>query len=152
MKYALTLASSAICCLMVLAGPAQAFHSIQNQGRGFVSLHAVDKDLPEQAHGTAKFRLKRRASGFYDLTVKVKVRTLHKRAGRVFEAWLVDKETGYALSLGTFNTNNTGNCGFSISRPITNLAQFNRLIITSEKTDDFDPTPNGPVLLEGKKS
>ena len=152
MKHALILVSSIICCLIILAGPAEAFHSIQNRGSGIVSLQAVDEDLPEQAHGLATFRLKRRASGFYILTAKLKVSTLHKRAGRVFEAWLVDKESGYALSLGTFNTNSTGDCGFTVRRPITNLAQFNKIIVTSEKTDDFDPTPSGPVLLEGKKN
>lgn len=152
MKRTLILLISAVCYLASVAGPAEAFHSIQDRGRGIVSLRAVDKDLPEQAHGLASFRLKRRASGFYILTAKLKVSTLHKRSGRVFEAWLVDKKTGYALSLGTFNTNNAGNCGFTIRRPITNLAQFNKIIVTSEETDDFDPTPNGPVLLEGNQS
>ena len=137
---------------MAVARPAEAFHSIQNRGSGIVSLNAVGKDVLEQAHGLATFRLKRRTSGFYMLTAKLKVGTLHKRAGHVFEAWLVDKESGYALSLGTFNTNNAGDCGFSIRRPITNLAQFNKIIVTSEKTDDFDPTPSESVLLEGKKN
>lgn len=152
MKSALILLISTICYLAAVAGPAEAFHSIQDSGRGTISLRAVDDDLPEQAHGLASFRLKRRASGFYMLTAKLRVGTLHRRSGRVFEAWLVDKKTGYALSLGAFNTDRAGNCGFTIRRPITNLAQFNRIIVTSEETDDFDPTPNGPVLLEGKQS
>ena len=137
---------------MTVASPADAFHSIQNRGGGIVSLNVVGKDLPEQAHGLATFRLKRRTSGFYILSAKLKVSTLHKRAGRVFEAWLVDEESGYTLSLGTFNTNNAGDCGFSIRRPITNLAQFNKIMVTSEKTDDFDPTPSESILLEGKKN
>lgn len=107
---------------MTIIGPAEAFHSIQDRGRGIISLRTVDKDLPEQAHGLASSRLKRRAAGFY------------------------------ALSLATFNTNNAGNSGFTVRRSITNLAQFNKIIVTSEETDDFDPTPNGPVLLEGQKN
>ena len=40
-----------------MPGPAEAFHSIQDRGRGIVSLRAIEKDLPEQAHGPADIRL-----------------------------------------------------------------------------------------------
>ncbi len=71
-----------------------------------------------------------------------------ERTGAMFEAWLVDDDTGYRLSMGTFTTV-FGGSGQLRYRSDTYLGPYDRIEITAEPFDDLDVTP-GPVLLSGK--
>lgn len=70
------------------------------------------------------------------------------RVGGHFEAWLVDDDTGYRLTMGTFTTI-FGGVGQLRYRVDNFLGPYDRVEVTAEPFGDFDPSP-GPVLLEGK--
>jgi hypothetical protein len=143
---------------LVFAGPAAAFHGIQDTGRGLVSLsrpsgHKADRDgIPEQAMGVAVFRVRPSAEGFYFVTVRIRVSSLPKKAGRVYDAWLVDNETGGSLNLGVFNTDKKGRGQLTVNRTMNNLYQYDRLVITTEDINSLSPRRNGPVVLTGTHS
>lgn len=68
---------------------------------------------------------------------------------KLYEAWLIDDESEYFLSLGLFNVGiaGTGSHDFSISRPIVG---FDRVAITVEPFPDYDPRPSGEYALVGR--
>ncbi len=134
---------------LAMGGTALAGHRIQDEGRGTVSLDRVG-DAPEQANGTAKFKLTEDEDGVNRLKVKLTVRNLPERAGRVFEVWLTDNDTSHDDSIGVFQTDNDGDGQLSITRSMTHFSQYDEIVISSEKKQDKDPTINGPVLLRGK--
>ncbi len=137
----------------VFVAPALAFHAIQNEGRGTVSLDRAEgaKRVPEQASGVATFRVRPSSQGFYKVRIRIEVGSLPERAGRVYEVWLVDDETGDELNLGVFDTDNDGDGELSVRRTVNNLSQYDRIIVTTEDTNDLDPRRDGPVVLEGKQ-
>jgi len=64
-----------------------------------------------------------------------------------YEAWLVDDDSGYMLSLGTFTTV-WGGSGELRYKGNTYLDEYDRIEITLEPFNDYDVRP-GPVVLEG---
>ena len=137
----------------MFVAPALAFHAIQNEGSGTVSLNRADgaKRVPEQASGLARFQVRPSSQGFYSVRVRMEVESLPERAGRVYEVWLVDDETGAELNLGVFDTDNNGDGELSVSRTFNNLSQYDRIIVTTEDANDLDPRRDGPVVLEGQQ-
>jgi hypothetical protein len=81
----------------------------------------------------------------------MKVSSLPERAGRVYELWLVDNETGDDLNLGVFDTDNDGEGKLNLKRTMNNPARYDRIIVTSEDSDDQDPRRDGPIVLTGKQ-
>ena len=65
-----------------------------------------------------------------------------------FEAWLVDADTGYRLSLGTFTTM-FGGIGELWYKTDTYFDTYEWVEITVEPYDDLDVSP-GPVVLLGR--
>ena len=66
----------------------------------------------------------------------------------LYEAWLVDEDTGYPMSIGLFQPAAIGritSLELTISTPLT---AFDSMMVTVEPFPDDDPTP-GPVILEG---
>ncbi len=128
---------------MVLAGA-----RIQDEGRGTVSMESVG-DAPEQANGTAKFDLDTHDDGWHKVKMELRVSNLPERAGRVFETWLRDGETGFEDPVGAFQTDNDGDGGYTTSYRVNFFAPYEEIIVTSERRNDTDPKRNGPVLLRG---
>ncbi|HLC32295.1 MAG TPA: anti-sigma factor [Candidatus Nanoarchaeia archaeon] len=64
-----------------------------------------------------------------------------------FEVWLIDSETGYRLSLGTFTTQQGGVADFRYVAD-TYLNAYDGIEVTFEPLDDVDITP-GPLILYG---
>lgn len=60
--------------------------------------------------------------------------------GMVLEGWLVDKETGYKLSLGQLRGDS-----LHLRQNIVNPFTYNMLVITEEPAGDTDPNPAAPV-------
>jgi len=129
---------------MVLAGV-----EIQDEGRGTVSLNSVG-DAPEQATATAEFDLDTDDGGWNKVRMKLKVRNLPERAGRVFETWWRDSETGFEDPVGAFQTDNDGDGGFTVTKRVVFFAPYNEILVTSERRNDTEPKRNGPVLLKGR--
>ncbi|RMD57636.1 anti-sigma factor [Candidatus Woesearchaeota archaeon] len=67
------------------------------------------------------------------------------RVGGLFEAWLVDDDTGYRLSMGTFITTfgGSGELSYHINRY---LGPYDRIEVTIEPFNDLDLTPGPPVI------
>jgi hypothetical protein len=64
----------------------------------------------------------------------------------IYEAWLVDEESGYPLSLGLMQVGigGTARLNFEITRLLEN---FDYMLITKEPFPDINPTPGETVLF-----
>ncbi|MBI4146880.1 hypothetical protein HY489_06105 [Candidatus Woesearchaeota archaeon] len=82
-----------------------------------------------------------------NVVIKVKELPYTERTGEMFEAWLVDLETGYRLSVGTFLTllGGVGELRYSAN---TYFDAYDVVEVTVEPLGDLDPTP-GAVVLSG---
>ncbi len=66
----------------------------------------------------------------------------------IYEAWLVDHETGYQLSLGLFVVDQDGYKRFSFGSD--NYADpYDMIVVTQEEYPDDDPRPSRDVVLVG---
>jgi len=103
---------------------------------------------PFYARGTA--RLKSTSwYGYPRAQVNVKVKDLEPsyRANKKFEVWLVDVDSGYRLSTGTFTTG-FGGVG-ELKYDVENYIQtYDFVEITAEPLNDLDVRP-GPAVLIG---
>lgn len=134
--------------LMVAPTGALAGKRIQDEGRGTVSLDSVG-DAPEQATGVAKFTLKSSDNGVYTVKMSLDVENLPKRAGQVFQTWLVDTDTGFRNPILAFQTDNDGDSDESATQRMNFFAPYDKIIVTSERRNDSDPSANGPEVLDG---
>jgi hypothetical protein len=66
----------------------------------------------------------------------------------VYELWLVDRDTGYHLSLGLFTVDQDGEERFSWSHPGYANA-YDLVVVTKEPYPDSNPHPGGDVALVG---
>jgi len=144
-------------CLLVLAAfavglwvaPAFAGHRIQDNNGGKVSLESHDGDIPEQANGLADFKLEPTDEGINKMTVKINVRNLPERAGRVYEVWLVNFD-GPDLNLTAFDTDNDGDATTTVNMNIVNMAPYDRIIVSKKRSDSFQTSRSGETVLEGR--
>ena len=69
---------------------------------------------------------------------------------QVYEGWLEDKgdASGYSLSLGKFNQDDTLNVNQTMVNPFT----YTVFYVTAEPVDDPDPSPAGVVAGAALKS
>lgn len=83
------------------------------------------------------------------LTVQLRTRDLVPLArDYIYEAWLVDEDTAYSMSLGIFQPSEIGRIG-TLSHISTHSADsFESIIVTVEPFPDTDPRP-GQVVLAG---
>lgn len=83
------------------------------------------------------------------LTVLLRTRDLVPLSpGYIYEAWLVDEDTAYSMSLGIFQPSEIGRIG-TLSHISTHSADpFESIIVTTEPFPDTDPRP-GQVVLAG---
>lgn len=66
----------------------------------------------------------------------------------IYEAWLVDVDTGYTYSLGLFLVDQDGYARFSYT--VDNYADpYDMIVVTKEIYPDNDPRPNGEIVLVG---
>jgi len=66
----------------------------------------------------------------------------------IYEAWLVDEDTGTSMSLGIFQPSTIGRIASLKYNVVTPLDAFESIIVTTEPFPDEDPRP-GPVVLAG---
>lgn len=81
------------------------------------------------------------------VTITTKDIPISDRVNAQFEAWLVDDDSGYRLSLGTFPTLFGGVGELRYNGPLYFNA-YDRVEVTIEPFDDLDPLP-GTLMLEG---
>lgn len=68
------------------------------------------------------------------------------RGQKVYQAWLIDSDTGWRLSIGSTirKTNGTGDMSFT--HYLANPKVFDKLEITQEELFDQNPAPSGTVV------
>ncbi len=66
----------------------------------------------------------------------------------IYEAWLVDIDTGYQLSLGLFTVDQDGDERMTWSHP-SYANNYDMVVVTKEPYPDDDPRPSGDVVLVG---
>jgi hypothetical protein len=66
----------------------------------------------------------------------------------VYQAWLVDSETGYRMSIGSTvrKNNGTGDMGFTQYMSYPKI--FDKLEVTKELVFDLDPAPSGDIVYK----
>lgn len=80
--------------------------------------------------------------------VLLRTKDLPPAPGMVYEAWLVDTETGYSLSLGIFQPSGIGRVATLEYKSTVSLEVFDKIIVTVEPFPDDNPGP-GTVVLSG---
>lgn len=98
---------------------------------------------PFYARGSAKIQSST-YYGFPKASVKIQVKDVEPE--QLYEAWLVDVDSGYRLSLGTFMTL-YGGVGEHYWRADTYLDAYDTVEITAEPFLDEDPRPGATVLV-----
>lgn len=66
----------------------------------------------------------------------------------IYEAWLVDQETGYQHSIGLFTVDQDGYKRYSFGSD-NYVNPYDIVVVTKEQYPDADPRPNGEVVLVG---
>ena len=102
---------------------------------------------PFYARGTAKLRSSVLASyPSAEVSLTTKDLPQSSEVNSQFEVWLVDDDTGYRLSLGTFTTQ-FGGVGRFRWRSTTYLDPYDVIEVTLEPFDDLDLNPGPPLLI-----
>lgn len=82
-------------------------------------------------------------------TAEIHVRNMPKiTANEVYEAWLIDVDSGYQLSMGLFAVDGNGE-GSLLWTASNYIGEYDKIAITKEANPDRDPSPSGNVLLVG---
>lgn len=149
LKKFISLLMLAVFAVGLWVAPAFAGHRIQDNNGGKVSLESRDDDVPEQATGLATFTLKPMNDGLNKMTVKLNVRNLPERAGRVYEVWLVNFD-GTDLNLTAFDTDNDGDATTTVTRNVVNMAPYDRIIVTKKRRQSFQTSRTGDTVLSGR--
>lgn len=122
----------------------------------YVELMPVDLELTirPQINGTPKgyarvINKKPKNVGWPVLTVILRTRDLVPlKPEFIYEAWLVDEDTGTSMGLGIFQPSEIGRIGtLQYTSPVVANA-FETIIVTTEPFPDNDPRP-GQVVLAG---
>ena len=83
-------------------------------------------------------------------TVVLRTRDLPALAPEeVYEAWLVDEDTGTSFSIGIFQPSNIGRVALLKYEAIMPLNPFESLMVSIEPYPDEDPRPSGEIVLSG---
>lgn len=82
-------------------------------------------------------------------SVEIKVNNMPKiKYNEIYEAWLIDVDSGYKLTLGMFTVDNGGDGKLLWSANLY-LTEYDKIAITKESLPDRNPTPSGNVILVG---
>ncbi len=85
-------------------------------------------------------------SGLDNVRINVELDNLELISDNVYEVWLVDLDSGYKLSLGSFISNTNGYNSFSFRQKINGFRVYDKLVITKEDLDDLDPLPSDAIM------
>src|SRR3989338_5280126 len=76
-----------------------------------------------------------------DNLIFINLDNLNSINDQVYEAWLVDLDSEYKLSLGSFIPNTKGHQSFLFKQKINGFRVYDKLVITREDLEDLDPLP-----------
>lgn len=113
----------------------------------FVYENAVKYNLAEE--GTFSVQSSRsRYKNSMDGTLSVRNLEYLKTYDEIYEAWIVDIDTGYQLSLGLFTVDQNGEEQVHWSHP-GYANEYDMVVVTKEPYPDDDPRLSGTVVLVG---
>ena len=81
------------------------------------------------------------------VSLRIQVENLFENENEVFEAWLVDEDTGYELSIGPFLTNSRGKGLLKFSERMVSFEAYEKVIVTREPSSDTNPLPSDAALM-----
>ena len=120
----------------------------------YTSIYSMNEYEQETKRGTAKegtFSLESSQSRYKNTMSGVL--TFHNldyldQYDEIYEAWMVDMDTGYTLAVGLFTVDQDG---YKMVTFTNNdfAAPYEAIVVTKEPYPDDDPRPNGEVVLVG---
>lgn len=120
----------------------------------YTSVFSMNAYLQETKRGTAKegtFELKSTQSRYKNtMSGVVTVRNLEYigNYNEIYEAWIVDMDTGFTLPVGLFTVDGDGDATLDFTNE--DFANpYDAVVVTKESYPDNDPRPNGEVVLVG---
>jgi hypothetical protein len=125
-----------------------------NQRGNLIALNSLSTDLilRNAANtldvGSARIQSRLIAGRGDDVDIRITLANALPLAGRVFEGWLVDNNTGYRLSLGTFTLLGNGQATLSFRQNMVNFGAYDAIIVTEEALGDSNPNPSGIVVAQ----
>ncbi len=122
----------------------------------YVELESGDLGLVSrpQINGTPKgyarvVNIKEDGTGFPVANVYFRTKDLPPLAPEyLYELWLADEDTGYAMSLGLFQPAGIGRVASLDYESVVPVWSFDSMMVTIEPFPDYDPSP-GQVILSG---
>ena len=136
--------------VVMLALPAGVFAGarLQDEGSGTISLNRVG-NVPEQASGTAKFKVTSSDDGFYKVKLNLDVKNLPEKAGNVFAVLLTDSSENFANPIGVFQTDSDGDGDLTVTTKIVSFVPYDQIQVTSVPKNSDDPKSDSNVVLQG---
>ena len=109
--------------------------------------------LPNSIAGGVKVKSNIQVSAIsgptYKVVVNLTLENLPKNdvdKSYVYQAWLIDSETDYRISIGSTIRKNNGTGNMSFTQYMSYPKIFDKLEVTKEKTFDLDPAPSRAVV------
>lgn len=85
-------------------------------------------------------------NNLYSVQINSTMSRVTFRTDRAYEAWLIDSNTNYNLSLGAFNGNRRGNTNFNFQQNMVNFTIYDKFAISEEPINDTNPAPSRIIL------
>ena len=86
------------------------------------------------------------SSGLDNVRININLDNLNSINDQVYEAWLVDLDSEYKLSLGSFIPNTKGHQSFLFKQKINGFRVYDKLVITREDLENLDPLPAEAIM------
>ncbi len=85
--------------------------------------------------------------GLNAIEMRLSLMDLPMEQGEVYEAWLVDEDSDYWLSMGGFTPSNSGRANFKFKQYLVNFDIYDKIVVTREDIQDTDPSADEEVLV-----
>jgi len=118
------------------------FSIIALTSRNAIVLNSVDGS---EANGFAVFRVNSK-DGIHKSWINLEAMGLSLESGKIYEGWLVDEETNYKLSIGSFQPRSNGKGNLRFNGNIVNPFVYDKIVVTQEPLQDINPEPENKVL------
>ncbi len=96
--------------------------------------------------GTANVRFSS-LNGLWKLELNFKAENIQITKGKIYEVWLIDEDSGYELSLGSFNPTKAGKVSYKAIRYMVNPMIYDKLVVSQEPINDIRPSLKTIILL-----
>ena len=106
----------------------------------------MDLDSSDSSGSASIISVKSVSSGLNNVRININLDNLDSINDQVYEAWLVDLDSEYKLSLGSFIPNTKGHQSFLFKQKINGFRVYDKLVITREDLENLDPLPAEAIM------